>query len=385
MKKLFERIKNIPAGELVSYLVGIIGIGSTVISLIMTEQNGFATAFIVSIIMQVMLTVALGWCVYEKWNHKKEIGGIQEKQNEIQKQLMKEKVNAENERDRAKDKVNECLSRIGTIASQVKNISKLNNDFSTRIPELTERTYHLLEILQIGNITDKKTVSDEMLNALDQYASGLFELFKRYTANLLGYIITLEEACLALRGHSHKVTSTVKLFHTPLDFTHVQKEDIIVYTAFRDKETYDEGKREVGVETYSIEKNADFVQCLQKDHFIINNATKDSNSYWNEHEDFDRYYNCTIVVPIKTKQPDGKFVYYGYLCCDCLNKDNPMFEVFDKQCAQFLYAAAQSYAIFLETLDSNWRDRVQEIDGQPDNFIKIIYSRTYRGRQQQAA
>lgn len=385
MKKLFKRIKNIPASELVSYLVGIIGIGSTVFSLIMTEQNGFNTAFIVSMIMQLMLTVALGWCVYEKWNHKKEIGILNEEQGKIQTQLMEEKENAENHHNIAKAKVDECLSRIGTIASQVKNISKLNNDFSTRIPELTERAYHILEILQIGNITDRETISDEMRNALDQYALGLFELFKRYTANLLGYIITLEEACLAIRGYSHKVSSTVKLFHMPLDFTYTQKEDIVVYTAFRDKETYDEGKREVGLATYSIEKNIDFVQCLQKDHFIINNATKDSNSYWNEHDDFDQYYNCTIVVPIRTKQPDGKFIYYGYLCCDCLSNDNPKSEVFDKQCAQFLYAAAQSYAIFLETLDSNWRDRVQEIDDQPDSFIKIIYSRTYKGRHQRVA
>lgn len=385
MKKLLEKIKNISLSERISALIAILGIAASIYSAVKTEQNGFATAFVNSLIMQFILTVALLWCVFEKWNHSKAINELEIKQKTIESELQDKKEAIKAYQDAEKTEIAECLDRMGTIATQVKNISKLNNDFSTRIPELTERSYHMLEILQTGNITNQDLISSEMLKALDDYAVGLFDLFKRYTTNLLNHVITIEEVCLALRGHTHKVSSTVKLFQTPLDFINAQKEDIVVYSAFRDKRTYDEGKREVGIARYSIDKSVDFVQCLQKDQFIINYATKDSGNYWNEHEDFDQYYNCAIVVPIKTKQPDGKYIFFGYLCCDCLSRDASKAAVFDKQCAQYLYAAAQSYATFLETLDSNWRDRVQEIDGQPANFLNIIYSRTFNGRHQRVA
>ena len=153
-----------------------------------------------------------------------------------------------------------------------------------------------------------------------------------------------------------------------------------MYTAFRDKCTYDQHEREIGEEPYTILGNADFVQCLTKDHFIINNANKNSQSYANEHVDFDLYYNCAVVVALRVKQADGSMKYLGYLCCDTLNTDLSK-EVFDKEVAQLLFSMAQLYATFLETLDSNWIDRMQDNFEFEQNFLELICKKTYHGKK----
>lgn len=137
-------------------------------------------------------------------------------------------------------------------------------------------------------------------------------------------------------------------------------------------------EREIGDRIYSIDGNVDFVHCLIKDQFIMNNASKDSESYMNEHIDFDTYYNCAIVVAIKSKLADGSYKFLGYLCCDCLNK-NAGIEIFDMQSAQILFALAQQYATFLETLAVNWESRVEEINDISQEFLQMIYSKLVNG------
>ena len=90
--------------------------------------------------------------------------------------------------------------------------------------------------------------------------------------------------------------------------------------------------------------------------------------------DFDTYYNCAIVVAIKSKLADGSYKFLGYLCCDCLNK-NAGIEIFDMQSAQILFALAQQYATFLETLAVNWESRVEEINDISQEFLQMIYSK----------
>ena len=126
------------------------------------------------------------------------------------------------------------------------------------------------------------------------------------------------------------------------------------------------------------------IKC-NEDHFnlqiksFMNNAKKNSGNYMNEHTDFDAYYNCAIVVSIRTKLTDGTYKYFGYLCCDCLNTQENI-EVFDTQSAQLLFALAQQYATYLDTLDSNWINRINGLDELPQGFLQLIYSKTILGK-----
>lgn len=202
-------------------------------------------------------------------------------------------------------------------------------------------------------------------------------MYKRYSTNLLQYVVAIEEASVQERFHSCEISATIKLLNKPLENQNADRSETIVYTAFRDKKTYDKHKREVGRDHYTIDGNTDFVHCLTKDSFIMNNMTKNAENYRNEHREFSRDYDCTIVVPIKTKHPGGKYKIYGYLCCDCLSNGKTELEIFDKTSARYLYAMAQMYASFLETLDSNWIDRVPKI-GYSSTFMEVIFNNTTR-------
>lgn len=205
-------------------------------------------------------------------------------------------------------------------------------------------------------------------------------MYKRYSGNFLNYLVTIEEAWLAAKGLQKNVSATIKLFDKPYYSRDNGRNKIVVYTAFRDKKTYDKHDREIGEVAYTIDGNVDFVHCLRKDHFIINNAKKNSGNYMNEHADFDAYYNCAVVVSIRTKQTDGTYKYFGYLCCDCLNPQENI-EIFDTQSAQLLFALAQQYATYLDTLDSNWIDRRNGLDMLPQGFLQLVYSKTMLGKQ----
>ena len=206
---------------------------------------------------------------------------------------------------------------------------------------------------------------------------------------MLAEVIKLETAYIKIRGYDLKISATIKLFDKAYTHNVDRRTEFRVYTAFRDKETYedknDQGvpKREIGQRLYTIDGNVDFTDCLTKDSFLFNNASRDMDNYRNEHEDFDAFYNCTIVVPVRTKLPDGNKMFFGYLCCECLNDKYPGIEIFDKGAAQYLFAFAQNLATFIETLDTNWLDRFSDeaVDDISKSAIEMIYKKTYHFTQ----
>ena len=54
-------------------------------------------------------------------------------------------------------------------------------------------------------------------------------------------------------------------------------------------------------------------------------------------------------------------------------------EIFDKETAKLLFSYAQQYANFLETLESNWQERVGDMM-RPQDFVNIIFQKTYVGK-----
>ena len=371
-----KNLKKIFA-EMLSWIIGIIGIISTIVCTIATGDGDFAIIYVVVVALETVLTIIAIWHIRIKHDYEAKYQQLTDELANKDRQITDLVASNHAQKAELVDKYGKTLA---TIISTTKNASKLNNDLCNRIPEINAKSYSLLEALQKSGITDQALMQEEIAKSYEDLANALFDLFKRYSSNLLSYAVTMVEAYLTANDCDLPVSATIKLFDKPL----MSKDDrsaITVYTAFRDKRTYDEHEREIGQEPYTIEGNIDFGCCLIRDHFIINNAKKDSGSYLNEHVDFDKYYNCAVVVPIRIKQANSTYKYLGFLCCDCLNQGNSSAEIFGKEVAQMLFAMAQIYGTFLETLDSNWLDRTKGINGLPTSILALIYGQTYTGKK----
>lgn len=362
--------------DVMGWIVGILGVVASILSAFANEENGFFAIFVGLLVAEAIVAVAWFWSLHEKYKLGRDQEQLQLTNNKLEEENSKLHDELEKQKKESEEKINKIREKLGTICASLKSASKLYNEIYTQIPNISEHSYHVLETLQNSSIKDDPILQKEATYALNEFAEGLFGIYKRYTLNMLTALVSIEETYLEIKETPIKVAATVKLFNKPYN-KNDEKKGTIIYTAFRDKKTYEKGEREVGGVEYTIDGNIDFVKCLNSDHFVINNATRNSENYMNEHVDFDSYYNCAAVVAIRTKNPDGSFRYFGYLCCDCKNtKENT--EVFDKKSAQLLFSLAQQYAIFLNALDSNWMDRVEpNLKGIPEDFLQLVYSKTF--------
>lgn len=363
--------------DLIGWGISILGVLTTVVVAMVTEQNNFKMIFLALLAAELVLVYIGVWNIAIKYKYEKEIEGEKQKSQKLESDLADEKMNHIHNMDNLKKDHENFIS---IITLNYKNASKLHNDFCNRIPEISAESYHILKVLQENEEIADDIKIDELEKSYNSFANGLFELYKRYSVGLLLSIVNMIEAMLVVKGHPNKVSATIKLLNKPWYPKDNGRNHVIVYTAFRDARTYEQHDREIGKERYSIDGNIDFSICVSKDQFIINNAKKDSANYLNEHKDFDAYYNSAVVVPIRIKQADNTYKLLGYLCCDCLNKDSSV-EVFDKEAAQLLFSLSQIYSIFLETLESNWVDRISEDDSRPQSFLEIVYAKTFIGNK----
>lgn len=371
--------KKIGFGDKMGWLVGVVGIVATLISAFRTETNGFVYIFIGLLVAEVIAVFAWLWALHERYRMTQKVDEIQSEIKKLKDENTKLQNDLKKSQTDEEAKLNEVRKKIEDICVNQKNVSKLYNEFCTRIPNIAERSYHILETLQKGGMKDTEELQKEVVYSFNEFAAGLYDVYKIYSSNLLNYLVRIEESYLASKGIQVDVAATIKLFDKPYVAKKDSRDKIVVYTAFRDKETFEKHEREVGNKKYTIDGNGDFVHCLKKDHFVVNNAKKNSENYMNEHIDFDAYYNCAIVVSIRTKLADGTYKYFGYLCCDCKNAQEGL-EVFDKPAAQLLFSLAQQYATFLSTLDSNWVDRTAGgIGGLPQGFLQLIYAKAFTG------
>ncbi len=268
------------------------------------------------------------------------------------------------------------MKYVAKIASNFKRASKLYNEFCIRIIESNEDSYAMIDSLR--DVSRSDVLHSALTINHDRFVKGLFEAYKRYTSDLLSDTINIIGSYLHIAQRHRNVSVTVKLFENPFISDGNSSNYPRIYTAFRDRTTFDDKpEREIGSRFYTVNGNVDFVKCITKDAYHINNAKKSNSEYFNEHTDFDAYYNCTVVAPIKTKQSGNRYKFFGYLCCDCLNDDGET-EIFDDRSEQLLFSLAQLYAIFLDTLESNWKERFGNEKNQ-EPFLRKICEKTYKG------
>ncbi len=372
--KVWQFIKK-HYGEIISWVIGIAGLIATIFAAIKTEDDNFFIVYVLALVLESILTFIVIWHTKMKYAYEKEIDGLS---TDRDSKLETIRVLEEQAQNNVKAEHFNAEDSLSTIILNIKNASKLNNDLCNRIPEISESSYATLETLQKGDVQDADLIAQQLSKSCHDFANSLYDLYKRYTSNLLSYIINMIKAYLHFQKIDKEISVSVKLFDHPLNSKEDQN-NVCVYTAFRDKQTYDKHEREIGEEPYSISGNVDFAFCLRKDHYIMNNTKKGDGNYLNEHDDFDNYYNCAAVVPIRIKQVNSTYNFYGYVCCDCLNDNTDT--IFTKESAQLLFSMAQLYATFLETLNSNWCERTSEIEGLPDHFLEVIYKKSFKGKE----
>ena len=376
--------KYVDVSTVLGFVAAVFGGIASVFAAFKTEVNGFGTAFTVSLVMEAVVLVVWGVSLHEKFRSKSKEEELKEQITEAEKKCEQIRAEVDSELQALQKERDEILKKLNTISLSIKNNSIHNNEQLVKVPSEGDASYRYSEL-----VTESETLTDDqkrerLIDDAKHYSNELYTVFKQYCVDMLREVIKLETAYINIRGFDLTVSATIKLFDKPYIHNRDIRTDIKVYTAFRDKETYedkgDDGtpKREIGRRYYSIDGNADFTDCLTKDYFFINNASRETNNYRNEHEDFDAFYNCAIVVPVRTKLTDGNKRFLGYLCCDCLNDKYLGKDIFDKGAAQYLFAFAQNLSTFLETMDTNWLDRFSDnvVDNIPENAIDMIHKKT---------
>jgi len=203
---------------------------------------------------------------------------------------------------------------------------------------------------------DKQGYQNDVNDRNKSYINDLFYLYNVYIEMIIDDAKKIIEKSVGIKGYSLRVSVALKLLNKLIEKDDTHK-DVKVFTAFRDSETNFEKKREVLEVNYKIDKNIDFLICLDKPEFIINNAKKESKDYTNEHTDFDRYYNCSATVPIFSSYADRK-IFFGYLCCDVLNDKYDGEDIFTIIDAKILSFFASNMAMFFDNINTSFKNMI---------------------------
>lgn len=266
------------------------------------------------------------------------------------------------------------LERLNEISLSIKNNNIHTCNVLNTIVDTGNDNFKTIQLIE--NTSNENIDREADLKAnMDKYINSLFNTFNIYCRNTTDEILNVQSTYLKIKNCHRKVSVAIKLlkkiYYPEID----NNESVKVYTAFRDNKTYSQGGREIGKELFSISGNSDFHQCTCQEYFFKNNIEEKNKDYINENKSFSKFYNSTVVVPIRKKRFDNKWCIFGFLCCDCQNNDKT--EIFDKTSAQYLYASAQNIAIFLETLDSNWKVRFSKHNTYND-ILCVLFSKLYK-------
>jgi hypothetical protein len=135
----------------------------------------------------------------------------------------------------------------------------------------------------------------------------------------------------------------------------IQSKDLWIVTVFRDYYTHIYNPpREKGTKIYDIDKNTVFrhLVILRETAFCHNDLQSLGEAYDNENNNWEKYYNATLAVPIRYISDYGKqFIFYGVLTVDSLNEKKIKDLFSDVQCKHILAHVADllaTYFLFLE-------------------------------------
>ncbi len=262
-----------------------------------------------------------------------------------------------------------------------KNINKRMNTFLTRLSDENEVLLNTIYLERDKSAMIDTSEGDKfeamckerLTTAHNTYSTNIYRHYNSFIRGVMDEVKRFTERQLQGKDYSLRVSVTLKLLREAINVD----DDInktVVFTAFRDKETYEEEKREIGKAEYRINKNIDFSTCISKERYICNNVTSETDNYMNEHSGFDTYYNCAVTVPIICDYKPSKKIY-GFLCCDVLNRDYKNQEIFDVEIANQMYAAALAIGTFFDFIEKSWNETMDIYETK--EFLTFIYNKLF--------
>lgn len=167
-------------GEIISWVVAAIGVIISFIASKATATNGIEYFVFALICSEIVVVLIWAWVLFDSIRKKKEIEQATDIIDELKKGKEELISKLETERKNQEIQRHDMLKKMSIISLNIKNVSKLDNDFCTRIPKIAERSYYVLDTLQKNGLTDMKKHQDEIMYALDDFANSLYDLYKRY-------------------------------------------------------------------------------------------------------------------------------------------------------------------------------------------------------------
>lgn len=229
----------------------------------------------------------------------------------------------------------------------------LNSDCSDDIEEYIE--------------IEKKRVHENLKNDL----ISNYNRFLSSTTNLLRQSM---QEYLATKDYSASVSIAIKQLDKPTNYSSIDKENISVFTTFRDSKTYSSKQRnETWEKEFKISKNSDFMISIEKDYYIFNFMDRnylEDGLYQNENSAFYENYNSGVTCTINSCI-NGKRKLFGYLACDSLItcKDNEAkVNAYDWEAANIMMFTANIIGMYLENFLKIWKNNYENYQEDLENW-----------------
>jgi len=365
--KIWDDFKNKYLGKISKFFSWIFNIAGLVLAIVSFVKNDFDLGWIVVLSIVILNSVFLMVvAIYETLLYKKGAA--------IEEKITEEK---DNEISKLSDALNRSNGLVNKLRYYYKYVFSTLNKFTTQLCEVNSKYTSMKKTVE--KMIDKYDPSDKANDSLVEefaknlneryekdYRQSMLKEFNQFLSNITNELKLILDTCLREKDVSLETSISVKQF-SRIVVDPQEVNDVSVITTFRDKQTYLQGKREIGSVQYTISKNTDFVYCLAHPYFLKNNIKQDDRTYDNEHEGFLEFYNCTIVVPIMYEYPDYTHIY-GYLTCDVLNEDLSKDDVLDDKMAEIMEATANIIGTYFDSMDFQWEYIFE------DDFLDIVYN-----------
>lgn len=300
---------------------------------------------------------------------------------EIEKEISQKNANIINQLNSNYSQLNnryqQSISQRDKLRLYYKYVVSALNKYSTqllyvnyKLEQSNEQIDNIASLAQNQDSEFKSHIKTLKDNAYYDYERSMVKEFNQFLSDVIKELKMILDSALELKGYKLDSSISVKQFNRIVLVTNgipTGSKDVKVITTYRDRQTYSQGKREIGQEVYSINKNTDFVYCLSHPYFLKNNISGNDRTYDNEHKGFLEYYNCAIVVPIKCTYPDSDHIF-GYLTYDILNPDFTHNDLLDDKMAEVMEATANIMGLYFDNMDYQWEYVLD------DDFLDIIFN-----------
>jgi hypothetical protein len=151
--------------------------------------------------------------------------------------------------------------------------------------------------------------------ACNSVRNSLLSYFQSLSIDLNGEI----SASVKLIVDSNTISEA--LGRNPSKRSKLETQDKWILTFARDRDTIDNDNREVSEFLYSLSRNSAYQYLFNSDksYFCCDNLLSQTG-YLNESESWTKFYNATVVVPIRYVSSSGSLISYGFITVDSPNK-----------------------------------------------------------------